>query len=163
MKMRSNSSLARIAASGGRDMTGISGHGLACILAGVFAGIGLAHLGGPRFLRDAYERWSYPQRFRLTVGLLEMIAALLLTSPRLQSWGIALAVFINFGAVVTLLNHRQYVHALPGVILMAACIPAMAAVPRPVHPIYSVSAPSDPNQAGTRFATDGVLAENAGG
>src|SRR5690349_8089763 len=84
---------------------------LVCGLAAVFYGIGLIHLFGPRFLRDAFEKWNYGSGVRLVTGALEIVAALMLAYPELRGWGIALAALIMFGAVITLLNHRQYLFA----------------------------------------------------
>jgi len=42
---------------------------LAATLAVVFWVIGLIHLFGPRFLRDAFEKWNYGTLVRLVTGL----------------------------------------------------------------------------------------------
>jgi uncharacterized membrane protein len=106
---------------------------LADALAAVFCVIGLIHLLGPRFLRDAFEKWNYGTRVRLVTGALEIMAALMLAHPELRGWGIALAALIMFGAVITLLSHGQYLCAASSMALMAALIPATLAVPRIDH------------------------------
>jgi hypothetical protein len=103
---------------------------LAVSLAAVFWVIGFIHLLGPRFLRDAFEKWNYGRPVRLATGVLEISAALMLAHPELRGWGIALATIIMAGAVITLLSHEQYLCAIPSVALMVALIPAMLAVPR---------------------------------
>jgi uncharacterized membrane protein len=103
---------------------------LALSLAVVFWAIGFIHLLGPRFLRDAFEKWDYGTSARLFIGCLEIGAALMLAHPETRVWGIALAAIIMFGAVITLLSHEQYLCAIPSVVLMAALIPATLAVPR---------------------------------
>ena len=118
---------------------------LAAALAVVFCVIGFIHLLGPRFLRDAFEKWNYGTRVRLVTGALEIMAALMLAHPELRGWGIALAAVIMFGAVVTLLRHEQYLWVAPSMALMAALVPAVFAVPRVDHhqvhyaPIQTVS------------------------
>jgi hypothetical protein len=107
----------------------------ALTLAALFGAIGLVHLAGPRFLRDAYERWEYSQTLRVIVGFLEIVAAMLLADPRLRLWGIGLAALINFGAVITLLNHGQYLQAGPGLLVMAALLTSTLAVPVTHHPV----------------------------
>ena len=102
---------------------------LAASLAAVFCVIGFVHLLGPRFLRDAFEKWNYGTRVRLVTGALEIAAAFMLAHPELRGWGIALAALIMFGAVITLLSHEQYLWAAPSMVLMAALIPATFAVP----------------------------------
>ena len=100
---------------------------------------GLVNIAGPRRLREVYTRWEFPTRFYLVAGALEMTAAGFLTIPQLRIWGIALTGFITFGAVVTLFNHRRYISAVPGIILMAALVPALFAVPRETHRVHYVN------------------------
>ena len=109
---------------------------LAAALAAVFCVIGVVHLLGPRFLRDAFEKWNYGTPVRLATGALEIMAALMLLHPELRAWGIALAALIMFGAVITLLRHEQYLCAAPSMALMAALIPAILAVPRVDHHVH---------------------------
>jgi uncharacterized membrane protein len=109
---------------------------LTAALAAVFCVIGVIHLLGPRFLREAFEKWNYGTRVRLVTGALEIMAALMLAYPELRGWGIALAALIMFGAVITLLSHEQYLWAAPSVALMAALIPAILAVPRVDHHVH---------------------------
>ena len=109
---------------------------LATSLAVVFGVIGVIHLLGPRFLRDAFEKWNYGTLVRLVTGALEIMTALMLAHPELRGWGIALAALIMFGAVITLLSHEQYLCAAPSMALMAALIPAILAVPRADHQLH---------------------------
>jgi uncharacterized membrane protein len=109
---------------------------LAAALAVVFWVIGFIHLLGPRFLRDAFEKWNYGPLVRLVTGALEIIAGLMLAHPELRGWGIALAALIMFGAVITLLSHEQYLCVVPSIALMAALIPAILAVPRADHQVH---------------------------
>ena len=109
---------------------------LAFSLAAVFWMIGFIHLLGPRFLRDAFEKWNYGSFVRLVTGALEIMAALMLAHPELRGWGIALAALIMFGAVITLLKHEQYLCAVPSLALMAALLPAILAVPRADHQLH---------------------------
>jgi hypothetical protein len=102
---------------------------LAQAIAALFAVVGVAHLLAPRALRDAYARWHFPRGFYRVTGTLELLAALFLSVPILRIWGVALAAIITFVAVITLLNHRQYVYAVPGMLLMMALAPALLATP----------------------------------
>jgi len=81
------------------------------LLVAVFAGAGMAHLSGPKRLRDAYERFNYPIAYRFAVGLMNLSAALLLASPY-RLLGVALAFILLFFAIVTLLDHKEYGRAL---------------------------------------------------
>lgn len=98
-------------------------------IAAIFALAGVVNLVAPRMLKDAYARWRFPKGFHRVTGALELMAALFLSVPILRVWGVALAAIITFVAVVTLLNHRQYAYAIPGMVLMAALAPAMLATP----------------------------------
>jgi hypothetical protein len=133
---------------------------LACTLSALLGGIGVVHLLGPRFVRDAYEQWDYPQRLPLIVGILEIAAALLLYDPALRGWGIGLAAFINFGAVVTLFNHRQYLHALPAIVMMVALLPVGLANSPATYPIRFMSSVScaAPSQTPGLCNSQGALA-----
>ena len=91
---------------------------------------------GPRFLRDAFEKWNYGTLVRLVTGTLEIVAALMLAHPDLRGWGIALAALIMFGAIITLLKHEQYLCAVPSIALMAALVPAILAIPRADHQVH---------------------------
>ena len=98
-------------------------------LAAIFMAIGLVQLAGPRFVRNAYDHWDYPQGIRLVTGLADIAAAVMLAQPGSRGWGIALAALLTFGSVVTLLNHRHYAFASAGVLMMIALVPAALALP----------------------------------
>jgi len=100
---------------------------------------GIVHIAAPRRLREAYERWEFPARFYLVVGVLDVTAAAFLALPEWRSWGIALAAFIIFGTVITLVKHSRYIFAVPGVILMVALVPASFAVPHEGHQLHYVN------------------------
>ena len=112
---------------------------IAWVVGAILAVAGLVNVAGPRRLRAAYARWELPARFYLVAGALEVTAALLLALPELRLWGIALAGLIMFGAVVTLFNHRRYMSAVPGIILLAALVPASLAVPHESHQLHYVN------------------------
>ena len=100
---------------------------------------GIVHIAAPRRLREAYERWEFPARFYLVVGVLDVTAAAFLALPEWRSWGIALAAFIIFGTVITLVKHSRYMFAVPGVIPMVALVPASFAVPHEGHQLHYVN------------------------
>jgi hypothetical protein len=109
------------------------------IVGSIFALLGLINIAGPRSLRETYARWEFPRRFYLVAGLLEITAAAFLAIPEMRVWGIALAGFIIFGAVITLFNHRRYLFAVPGIMLMVALVPASLAVPHESHQVHYVN------------------------
>src|ERR1700675_4852106 len=91
--------------------------------AAVFALAGLVNLTALSAVRQVYARWDIPGAFYRTLGIVEIIAAALLAMPDFRAWGIAIAAPIMFGAIVMLLNHRQYLYAVPTVLVMAALVP----------------------------------------
>ena len=96
---------------------------IAWLVGAVLMVAGFINIAGPRRLREAYASWEFPPRFYLVAGLLEVTAAAFLAVPEMRLWGIALAGFIAFGAVVTLFNQRRYLSAVPAIILMLALFP----------------------------------------
>jgi DoxX-like family len=96
-------------------------------VAALFAAAWIVNLTAADRVRAAYRFWHYPKRFYRTVGVLELMAALFLAMPLLRPWGIILAGFIAFFAVVTLLNHRQYAWSLPGMLLLVSLVPTALA------------------------------------
>ena len=103
---------------------------IVCVsLATAFGAIGVVQLVGPRFLRDAYQRWDYSQYLRIVTGFLDLAVAAMLLKPQERGWGIALGALLIFGSVVTLLNHRHYAAAVVAILMMVALVPATLAVP----------------------------------
>jgi hypothetical protein len=96
-------------------------------LASVFALSGLVHVVMPTFVREAYARWNFPRGFHWVTATLELLAAGFLAVSATRIWGVAVAAVVLFTAVVTLLNHRQYLYAVPGIVLLAALPPALLA------------------------------------
>jgi len=95
----------------------------------VFALAGLVNLAGVGTVRQIYSRWDVPAATYRTIGLIEILAAAFLAQPDMRIWGIALAVPIAFGAVIILLEHRNYAYAMAVTLILASFIPAMLAVP----------------------------------
>ena len=102
---------------------------IAWLVGAILMVVGFINLAGPRKVRETYARWKFPPRFYLVAGALEVTAAAFLAMPEMRLWGIALAGFIMFGAVVTLFNRQRYLSALPVITLMVALFPASLAVP----------------------------------
>jgi hypothetical protein len=97
----------------------------AWLVASAFGLSAVLHLAGLRPLREVYERWEYRRNTHRVIGALNIITAIFLAVPQTRLWGVTLAAAILFGAVVTLLNHRHYLFAVPGMILLAALPPAL--------------------------------------
>jgi hypothetical protein len=102
---------------------------IAWAIAGVFALSALIHLLGFGFVKRVYQRWDFPPKFYRVTGVMELITAAFLSDPLTRIWGVFLAAFVTFVAVVTLLNNRQYVYTVPGILLLIALVPASLATP----------------------------------
>jgi hypothetical protein len=98
-------------------------------LASIFAVAGVVNLIGPRWARRAYDRWDIPSGIYRALGLIELAAAAFFLSPDLRLWGILVAAPIIFGSVVILLEHRQYLYAMPVAAMMALLLATTLAVP----------------------------------
>jgi len=100
---------------------------VAWTIATVFALAGLSNLLAPRLLREAYARANYPLGFRWVAGTLALLTAGFLSMTETRVWGVGLAAFILFVAIVTLLGRRQYLFAASGMVLLAALPPTLLA------------------------------------
>jgi len=101
----------------------------ALALTGLFGATGILHMIGPHFVRHSYRRWGFPSSAYRVVGVLAILTALFLSNPVTRIWGVILAGFIIFFATVALLNRGRYAYSVPGLLLMAALVPAMLAGP----------------------------------
>jgi hypothetical protein len=99
---------------------------VALSLAGIFLLAGIFHIAGPGALRVLYGRETFPRSFRYATGSLRLLTALFLAVPQTRFWGGALAAMILFAAIVSLLNHGRYLHAIPAMLVMLALVPAIA-------------------------------------
>ena len=102
---------------------------VADLLSLVFGLAAVVQLAGPGFVQRAYERWNFPRKFYRVTGFVELLIAFFLATPQTRVWGIALGYLVTFVAVVTLLANRQYAWSAPGIVLMAALVPAALDVP----------------------------------
>jgi hypothetical protein len=101
----------------------------ALALSALFGLSAVLHFAGPWLVREAYARWGFPGRFYRISGMIQLLAALFLTNPITRLWGVALAAFITFVAVVLLLSAGRYRSSVPGMLVLVALIPAILAGP----------------------------------
>ena len=101
------------------------GSDLALLLTLLFGLGAMLNLAGPGFVLRFYRRWDYPRGFHYVVGLILAMTALFLAIPETRIWGGILGAMVLFVAIVSLLNHRKYVYAVPAIVLMLALAPAM--------------------------------------
>lgn len=91
---------------------------LPILLAAALAWAGCLNLGAPDFIRAEFYGWGYSDRLRITVGVLEWVAAVSLLTPPLRLIGCGIAIAILLGVLVTLLRHRLFMRLeYPGMLL----------------------------------------------
>lgn len=56
----------------------------------LFAGVSFLHLMSPRWLQNIYGRWETPSIFPYLAAALNLVVAVLLTSPTYRGFGIVL-------------------------------------------------------------------------
>jgi uncharacterized membrane protein YphA (DoxX/SURF4 family) len=62
--------------------------------------------GNVFWVRD-FQRWGYPDWFRIVVGCAELTASALLLLPRLASYGASLFATVMLGAIFTHYTHNE--------------------------------------------------------
>ncbi|HEX2593215.1 MAG TPA: DoxX family protein [Rhizomicrobium sp.] len=103
----------------------------ALILAALFAISAAVHFWGPAFVQEAYARWGFPGKFYRVSAVINLLAALFLTEPITRVWGVMLGGLVTFAAVVLLLSRGRFATSLPGMLVLAALVPAILAGPIP--------------------------------
>ena len=73
----------------------------AALLALVFLLSGGTKLAGSQMHIDSFLRWGYPDWFRLVVGTVEVVSAVLLLLPRAAPYAAAALIVVMIGAVGT--------------------------------------------------------------
>jgi hypothetical protein len=101
----------------------------ALFLAVLFGISAAVHFFGPGALKRAYARWGFPGRFYRVSGAIQLMAALFLANGITRVWGVTLAAFVTFAAVVLLLSHGRYRVSVPGMLILVALVPALLAGP----------------------------------
>ncbi len=77
---------------------------LVCLRSGLMKMPGVP--GEQFWIRD-FQRWGYPDWFRIIVGAAELIAFALLLVPRFAAYGAAVFAVIMLGAIVTHAAHNE--------------------------------------------------------
>jgi uncharacterized membrane protein YphA (DoxX/SURF4 family) len=97
-------------------------HLLAWLLACIFVWAGALNIVGPKFIRDEFNSWHYPQWLRLAAGASEWLAAVLLIWPRFRLIGCLVGVVVLFGVIVTLLRVGQLMRLEYPLVLLALAV-----------------------------------------
>lgn len=62
---------------------------------------------GVQFWMRDFQRWGYPDWFRLAVGVAELISFALLLVPRLAGYGATIFALVMLGAIFTHATHNE--------------------------------------------------------
>ncbi len=90
---------------------------LAWLLALAFLGAGIVNAVGSAAIKDDFVRWGYPRWWNLVTGGLEALVAALIAIPAARAAGLALGAAICAAAVATVVWHKEYGRAAPGIAL----------------------------------------------
>lgn len=83
----------------------------------IAAGLNIA---APGPLAADYLRWGYPGWFHYLTGALELASAGMLARRQTKTLGLALGACVMAAAAVTLVLHREWLHAVVPVLVLAA-------------------------------------------
>lgn len=68
---------------------------------------GLLKVTGNVFWVQDFQRWGYPDWFRIVVGIAELISMALLLVPRFASYGASVFALVMLGAIFTHATHNE--------------------------------------------------------
>ena len=77
---------------------------LVCLRSGLMKMPGVP---GVQFWIQDFQRWGYPDWFRLVVGISELVSMLLLLVPRIAGYGASLFSVVMLGAIFTHATHGE--------------------------------------------------------
>jgi len=107
-------------------MSDVAANLIANALAVLFGASALLNLAAPGLVWRTSRRQAFARGFYYAVGAAQALTALFLALDQTRIWGGILGAMILFVTVVSLLNRRQYLYALPAILAMIALAPAMA-------------------------------------
>lgn len=74
---------------------------LSILLAGLYLMSGSSKLGGAEQHVKGFAHWGHPDWFRLVIGTIEVVAAILLLIPRFAFFGASALIVVMTGAIYT--------------------------------------------------------------
>ena len=92
---------------------------LVCLRSGVMKMPGVP--GVEFWVRD-FARWSYPDWFRVFIGIAELISFGLLLIPRFAAYGATLFGLVMLGAIFTHATHGESVRLPFNILLLVFCV-----------------------------------------
>ncbi len=77
---------------------------LVCLRSGLMK---MPNVPGEQFWIRDFQRWGYPDWFRLVVGVAELVSCALLLVPRVAGYGAAIFAVVMLGAIFTHATHNE--------------------------------------------------------
>lgn len=99
------------------------------LLAAFFVFAATRNLGGDQQMASDFARWGYPDWFRVTTALLQIVGAALLLTPRTAFYGAALLSCVLVGAVFTHALHDPLATIVFPAVFLALVTPLLLAYP----------------------------------
>ncbi|KQZ94128.1 hypothetical protein ASD64_04420 [Mesorhizobium sp. Root157] len=95
-------------------------------LAMIFAGSAGLNLAGPEFVREEFEKWSYPSWLRFAVACMEFAAAVLLAAAGTRAYGAILSLAILAAVIFSLAKTREWLRMQFPLLMGALCVGLLA-------------------------------------
>lgn len=92
---------------------------LPLVLATFFVVGSLSNIFAPGPIHEEYVKWGYPSWFHFVTGSLELTAAILLFRAPTRVLGSALGFTVMLAALVTVIVHGEYGHAIAPLVAAA--------------------------------------------
>jgi hypothetical protein len=88
------------------------------VAAVVFAVAGFYFFSDPAPLAKLLGDWVNGRNFNHVFGTFPLLAAVLMAIPQLRVWAVVVGGFVLFGTTIALLERRQYLYAVPSVLML---------------------------------------------
>jgi putative oxidoreductase len=108
-----------------RLIKGISSWFLTLILVVVFVSSGLHKIFPSPSVVESFQCWGYPDWFRITLGVAEIAASVLLLIPSRASYAASFLATLMLGAIATHLRWQEYAGSIAPIMLGAFCVVIM--------------------------------------
>jgi putative oxidoreductase len=105
---------------------------LSILTAVLLVAAGLPKILGQGGWTARFDRWGYPARFVVVIGVVEVVAALMLLIPRVAALGAAILAVVMLGAAGTHLVHGETPRIAVTLVLFAVFV-AIAWLRRPTR------------------------------
>jgi uncharacterized membrane protein YphA (DoxX/SURF4 family) len=78
------------------------------IVACAFLAAAIVNLKGPQTIRAEFEKWGYPDWFRMTIATVEAVGSVLMFIPRTQLVGASILLLVTLGILVSFSRSKEW-------------------------------------------------------